>query len=1118
MTPRARWGAVTLWLAPLGAWALGLGDIELKSALNQPLEADIFLVSATPEEVGELRATLAAPETFDRYGLDRPAFLAGLQFEVTQNNVGRDIIRVTSQDSITEPFVTMLVEAVWTRGRLLREYTLLLDPPVLLPAPTVTETVQPAQTRTREPTQAAATIDRPAPQPVEPVAEPAPQAVRQPLPQSIQPVPQPIQQPTSQPAVTPTPRPAVAQSSGAYGPIQRGETLWGVAERFRPAGVTMNQMMVAMYQANPQAFNGNMNLLLEGVTLTVPEAGEVQQLTAAEATQEAVRQTAEWEGAPVQQARLRLVPAVEEGGASAAIGGASAAETAALEGENNALRSELDETRRLLELRDEQLQELQAQLSEPQAEAEPAGELLGELPATAAGVDLESEELFADELAVEPEAVAAGLEPAESEVVVEEPAQPPAAISVVSTAPSEPSLVSRVLGWVTNPLLLIVLGLLALVGTAVWYLRHRQEAEEDVTGRWEALEAEVDEDEANREATQRMRAQIKEDDENFVVVEQPALQEAPEPDEPAPVMLEESGLFDEQPVATDETLSSQTVINLDKADPVAEADFHMAYGLYDQAAELVSKALEVSPDRRDLKLKLLEVFFVWGNKEAFLDAAQSLRTEMGDSPDQDWDKVVIMGKQVCPDEGIFKDARAVASEVDVDLEAGDSPELDLALDAGIDADSGEVVDLDLGDIGGEDVDLELEATGERKEASGELPEEELDIGSQTAAGLEAALLGVPGVDASAQTAPNLGDSDNAATQESPTIETPLAPTVESPELEASAIMEIPDFLAASETPTLETEAPEPPTVETAAVDAPTAETPTIETMAADAPTMETPTIETPGPGEPTMESPTIESPLGGTNELPTIEQPALAAATGEASESTAEIDLDDLGLDVKDLDDLPADLGELDEADTQERVAVSPDDELLSATGITQVLQEEDLDSQLDDLEHVSTAVIGDEEATMLAPGYERTDVLEKPVDLIAAEEQSGATSLVQALPAAESGLDLDLDDLSAALDGGATVEQPGQSFSSDVFAGGGQTDVDLDVGADVAGSEEPTATQEISPLDPQTMTEVGTKLDLARAYIDMGDPEGARSILEEVVDEGDSGQQQEAKTLNGAL
>jgi len=1090
MTPMARWGAMGLLLAPLGAWALGLGDIELRSALNQPLEADILLVSATPEEVEELRATLAAPETFDRYGLDRPGYLSGLRFEVTQDNAGRDVIRVTSLDSMTEPFVTMLVEAVWSRGRLLREYTLLLDPPVLLPAPAVADVVESAQTRAPEPTQPAATITRAAPEPApisEPTPLPTPTAEPTPLPSSTaESAPLPTPQPAPQPAAIATPRPAAVENPGTYGPVQRGETLWGVAERFRPTGVTMNQMMVAMYQANPEAFSGNMNLLLQGVSLRIPEVDTVQQLTAGDATQEAIRQTAEWEGAPVQQARLRLVPATDETGAGATAGGATAAATAELENENTALQSELEESRRLLELRDEQLQELQSRLSAAEEVAEAASGLTGEIPAAAAGVDLESEELFADVVADDLEAE---LEPAvavEPEPVVSEPVavEPPAATSVVTPAPAQPSLVSRILGWVTNPLLLIGLGLLALVGTAVWYLRHRQAAEDDVTGRWEALEAEIDEDEATREATARMRTQITPENENFVVVEQttaPESVEASEFDEPEfeadpTPMLEESSIFDEPPatepagpVATDETLSSQTVINLDQADPVAEADFHMAYGLYDQAAELVSKALEASPDRRDLKLKLLEVFFVWGNKEAFLDAAQSLRQELGDGPDHDWDKVVIMGKQVCPDEDLFQGVVTTSGEVDVDLEAGASPELDLALDAGAEAGVDEAVDLDLGDMGGPDVELELELTGNQQDAAE--VDEELDIGSQTAAGLEAAILGGP-VDARAETTPNLQDSDTAATQESPTIESPLAATIDTP-----------------------------------GFDAVTAETPTIETEAPDLPTVETPTVETSLADAPTVESPTIESSMGSTNELPTIEQPGIGAEVGE---STAEIDLDDLGLDVQDLDALPDDLGGLGDADavTQERAAVSPDDDLLSATGVTQVLQEEDL-------EHVSTAVISDADATLLAPGFENTDVVEKPADLVA--DQSGATSLVQALPAAESGLDLNLDDLSAALDGGATVEQPG-SFSSEVFSGGGGTDLDLDVGADVVGSEEPTATEEVSPLDPQTMTEVGTKLDLARAYIDMGDPDGARSILEEVIDEGDSTQQQEAKTLIGAL
>ena len=425
MTLKARWSGVALWLAPLGAWPLGLGDIELRSALNQPLEADILLVSAAPDELEELRATLAAPETFERYGLDRPFFLAGFQFEVTRDNVGRDVIRVTSQDPITEPSVRILVEATWSRGRLLRGYTLLSGPPVSLP--------------------------------------------------TIQPAPQPQM----------APRPAAAENLGNYGPVSRGETLWGITERFLHANVTMNQMMVVMYEANPEAFNGNMNVLLQGASVRIPDVAEVTQLSASEATQEAIRQTAEWESGEVQQARLRLVPAATD---EVSVGAAVMA-AADLENENATLSSELEETRRLLELRDEQLQELQALLSvAEEAASEP-------LP--------------------DPESV---------------PVPPPTVTNaVVPTAP-QPSLILRILGWATNPLLLIGLGLLVLVGTAVRYLRDAQRAE-------------VDEGESTPGATERMRAQIKPEDKNSFVVTQPT---APE-----------------SAVATDETLSSKTGSLLD---------------------------------------------------------------------------------------------------------------------------------------------------------------------------------------------------------------------------------------------------------------------------------------------------------------------------------------------------------------------------------------------------------------------------------------------------------------------------------------------------------------------------------------------------------------------------
>ena len=111
-------------------------------------------------------------------------------------------------------------------------------------------------------------------------------------------------------------------------------------------------------------------------------------------------------------------------------------------------------------------------------------------------------------------------------------------------------------------------------------------------------------------------------------------------------------------VRTDETISSETAVNLDQGDALAEADFHMAYGLYDQAADLVRIAIQREPERRDLKLKLLEVFFVWGNKDQFLTMASELADSRDESAPGEWEKIVIMGKQIAPEDPMFSDGGA----------------------------------------------------------------------------------------------------------------------------------------------------------------------------------------------------------------------------------------------------------------------------------------------------------------------------------------------------------------------------------------------------------------------------------------------------------------------------
>ena len=146
-------------------WALGLGDIRLSSALNEPLRAEIQLLSATPEELSNLKVQLASAATFERYGIDRPLYLTRLQFSVVgRGQSGAGAVRITSSEPMTEPFVTFLVEATWASGRLLREYTVLLDPPTFAPPPSGASSQ--AVTAPTRPSQAdSGRIERPAPAP-----------------------------------------------------------------------------------------------------------------------------------------------------------------------------------------------------------------------------------------------------------------------------------------------------------------------------------------------------------------------------------------------------------------------------------------------------------------------------------------------------------------------------------------------------------------------------------------------------------------------------------------------------------------------------------------------------------------------------------------------------------------------------------------------------------------------------------------------------------------------------------------------------------------------------------------------------------------------------------------
>lgn len=957
-------------LSPSAPYALGLGDIRLNSALNQPFDAEIDLLSATAEELASLQVGLANAETFTRYGLDRPAYLSNFTFRVTRAADGRTVLRVSSSPSVTEPFVTLLVEASWSRGRLLREYTVLLDPPVFTPG-SAAAAAPVAAPRAGAP--AGGAIERaPAPAP----AAPAQQAA---------------------PAEQSSPSTPIGDSYR----VQRNDTLWEIASRIRPGSIrVVNQTMIALYRANPEAFDSNINELRAGSLLRVPSAGEIESIAQTEAAAEVAEQYRSWRGATAAAAqeggRLRLVTPGESSG-SPATGTPPAGNADGLRQQVTTLEAQLAEAQRLLDLRNAELAEMQRRLGQGAAPAAPAA------PAPAAP------EAPAQVPAAE--APAAEAEPAATPpAAVEPPPQRPARPARPAVEPEpEPSILDLLAQYWWA---LAGLGVALVAGLALFF-RSRRSVDID-----EAVETMAASDFGSRTSTSTSpRSRDRDDD--FLV------EEGHDADDTAelqtirkPAASGSSRLADAAPVAAgktaDDTLSSETAVHFDQQDALAEADFHMAYGLYDQAADLVKIAIERQPDRRDLQLKLLEIYFVWGNKELFLDSARSLYQTRDSAEPGEWDKILIMGRQISPDDPMFQGEAGVPRPTDV---------VDLNLEGGENR-----VDVDLfGPDAGEEGKLDMEfAGGDEPKAARSTSDSGIDF-----------LLDEPRRGADDE--PTREIDANARTQETPTIESP--------------------YLADRASQTIREK------VDTQAI----------------------------------------------TRLAPGVDQ-------------TAELSLDDLGLDVSSFEETGSPLDTEGSDQTGERPLGGFDLGQNIDDDATRLADHSFIGSYERTVESPRPSGFGEGTGTVVLPESEG-DTVERP------RADIGATARMKAV-------DFDLDSLSGELDAGQVGDTVKRSdkpaalvddFSDDVFGAGRTAEVprldevslDLDVGGFADESDrEPTKTEsvtsmmEMPELEPVTMSEVGTKLDLARAYMDMGDPDGARSILEEVLQEGSSSQKQEAERL----
>lgn len=270
------------------ASALGLGEVKLRSTLNEPFRADVQLLDTRDLTAEQIIVGLASPADFERNGVERLYFYTEFQFQVVLDNPGGPVVRVTTRNPVREPYLNFLIEARWTAGRLLREYTVLMDLPTFDEA--IPQAVQGAATTKSIPATKSTKKTTPAPTP-----KPTDETLGSPVTESTSPASE------EKPNVIAEQEQNRASkvSGGTYGPIGSKDTLWEIAKAVRPdSTVTVHQTMLALQRMNPDAFiRNNINLIKKGQVLRVPDASEITNTSKTEAVSQVNSQISEWSGA-----------------------------------------------------------------------------------------------------------------------------------------------------------------------------------------------------------------------------------------------------------------------------------------------------------------------------------------------------------------------------------------------------------------------------------------------------------------------------------------------------------------------------------------------------------------------------------------------------------------------------------------------------------------------------------------------------------------------------------------------------------------------------------------------------------------------------------------------------
>ena len=631
--------AAGLIALPLMSHAAGLGNLSVTSALGQPLAAEIELIAADKAELDSLAATLASDQAFRDARIEYAPVLTTLRFAVVKKPNGKAVLKVTSSRPVNDPFIDMLIELNWASGRLVREYTVLLDPPGV----SKTQTVRPA---TVTPAQTA----------VAPAPRPAPVATVEPAPESdkvikARPAPAPqdaaAKSANGDYSVAGRPSPAAPDASPDSVRVKRGDTLATIAQRVRPEGIALEQALVGLYRENTEAFAGkNINRLKAGKTLKVPTPEAFAAIDSKEARREIKLQTADWQAyrqkladavvaapatdktEPGQAASGKITPKVDDKAAppspvakdvlklskvtppvtkESPAAAQKAAEAQALQDKMRAQEEDATAREKALKESSSRVAALEKQVQDMQA--------LVKMKEEAARLA----EQKATETATAPPAPAPA--PVAETPAAAQPEVPP--IVVPPTDKTEPAapwysiLLDNPLYWAAGAALIGLGGLL-------WWMTSAGRRRKPVT----ALDDSImtgGEIHPNTVIGAAAGGNINTGDTSFL---------------------------------TDFSQAGLGTIDTHDVDPIAEAEVYMAYGRDAQAEEILKEAILKNPDRHEIRMKLLEIYAARRNTAAFESIAGELYAAVGNKSNSLWDKAAEMGRSIDPTNPLYGDVQA----------------------------------------------------------------------------------------------------------------------------------------------------------------------------------------------------------------------------------------------------------------------------------------------------------------------------------------------------------------------------------------------------------------------------------------------------------------------------